>query len=230
MKKVLLLTVVLFALVSANAQFINTPSSQSQPKTQTKSSSSGDVTFCGEFNAGMMIGKTKYDDEKIDGTMIAPVFTGTFGVKMNDYLFLGAGVGFKYMTQNWKERWSLGDEYYAYDKYTISSIMLPLYVELKVLFPVNEIVYPFVMADFGYSVRLAGELKCDFDRYEYGDGHYTGTYKVDTKGGLYYKFGGGVTISDFIIALGYECQKFGVKDFDKDFKSSGFFFSLGYAF
>lgn len=230
MKRILLLAAVLFAVVSANAQFINTPSSQSQPKTQTKSSSSGDVTFCGEFNAGMMIGKTKYDDEKIDGTMIAPVFTGTFGVKMNDYLFLGAGTGVKYMIQNWESKQT--DYYYTEeDKYTISSLMLPLYVELKVLLPVNETVYPFVMADFGYSVRLAGEIKCDYKGYdEYYYGNYSGTDKRDTEGGLCYKFGGGVAISDFIITFGYDCQKFGVKDFDKDFKSSGFFFSLGYAF
>lgn len=203
MKKVLLLTVVLFAVVSANAQFINTPSSQSQPKTQTKSSSSGDVTFRGEVNAGMMIGKTKYDDEKLDGTMIAPVFTGTFGVKLNDYLFFGAGVGFKYMTLD--------------DDVKFNSFMMPLFAEIKAFIPVSDVFMPFVMADFGYGVRLSGELE------DYGS-------KRDTKGGMCYKFGAGVTISDFIIALGYDCQKFGVKYYDKDFTSSGFFFSLGYAF
>lgn len=213
MKKVLLLTVVLFAVVSANAQFINTPSSQSQPKTQTKSSSLGDVTFRGEVNAGMMIGKTKYDDNKIDGTMIAPVFTGTFGAKLNDYLFLGAGIGFKYMTQNGSE----GEL-----DYKINSFMMPLFAEIKAFIPVSDVVMPFVMADFGYGVRLSGEFKVEIDYYDEG--------KSDTKGGLCYKFGGGLAIDDFILALGYDCQKFGVKDMDEDFKSSGFFFSVGYAF
>ena len=225
MKKYLLtILAVVFATVIANAQFSNTSS-----KSQSRTSSSGDIAFCGGFNAGMMIGKTKYDDEKIDGTMIAPVFTGTFGVKMNDYLFLGAGTGVKYMIQNWESKqtdYDITEE----DKYTISSLMLPLYVELKVLLPVNETVYPFVMADFGYSVRLAGEIKCDYKGYEYYYGYYSGTNKRDTEGGLCYKFGGGVAFSDFIITFGYDCQKFGVKHFDKDFKSSGFFFSLGYAF
>ncbi|MBQ3844284.1 MAG: outer membrane beta-barrel protein [Bacteroidales bacterium] len=214
MKKVLLLTVVLFALVSANAQFINTPSSQSQPKTQTKSSSSGDVTFCGEFNAGMMIGKTKYDDNKIDGTMIAPVFTGTFGVKLNDYLFFGAGVGFKYMTQNGSE-----DEL----DYEIYSFMMPLFAEIRAFIPVSDVFMPFVMADFGYGVRLSGEFKPNKDMKDKMD-------KSDTKGGLCYKFGGGLAIDNFILALGYDCQKFGVKYFSEDFTSSGFFFSVGYAF
>lgn len=207
MKKVLLLTVVLFAVVSANAQFINTPSSQSQPKTQTKSSSLGDVTFRGEVNAGMMIGKTKYDDYKIDGSMIAPVITLTFGAKLNDYLFFGAGVGFKYMTQDMD------------DDVKFNSFMMPLFAEIKAFIPVSDVFMPFVMADFGYGVRLSGELKEEYD-----------DFKSDTKGGLCYKFGGGLAIDDFILALGYDCQKFGVKYMDEDFKSSGFFFSVGYAF
>ncbi|MBO7529487.1 MAG: outer membrane beta-barrel protein [Bacteroidales bacterium] len=210
MKKVLLLAAVLFAVVSANAQFINTPSSQSQSKTQARtSSSSGDIAFRGEFNTGMMIGKTKYDDEKIDGTMIAPVFTGTFGVKIHDFVFLGAGVGFKYMTQN-------GSEYGT--DYSINSFMMPIFAEVKAFIPVSDAVAPFVMADLGYGVRLSGEYKDDWD------------FKRDTKGGMCYKFGAGVTISDFIIALGYDCQKFGLDKATEDFKSSGFFFSLGYAF
>lgn len=213
MKRILLLAAVLFAVVSANAQFINTPSSQSQSKAQSRTSYSSDVTFRGEFNAGMMIGKTKYDDIKIDGTMIAPVFTGTFGAKLNDYLFLGAGIGFKYMTQNGSE-----DEL----DYKINSFMMPLFAEIKAFIPVSDVVMPFVMADFGYGVRLSGEFKVEIDYYDAG--------KSDTKGGLCYKFGGGLAIDDFILALGYDCQKFGVKDMDEDFISSGFFFSVGYAF
>lgn len=223
MKKVLLLTVVLFALVSANAQFINTPSSQSQPKSQTRTSSLGDVTFRGEVNAGMMIGKTKYDDNKIDGTMIAPVFTGTFGAKLNDYLFFGAGIGWKYMTQNGSE-----DEL----DYEIYSFMMPLFAEIRAFIPVSDVFMPFVMADFGYGVRLSGEFKAKKDMKDKMDYYYgeDGEGKLDTKGGLCYKFGGGLAIDNFILALGYDCQKFGVKYFSEDFTSSGFFFSVGYAF
>lgn len=204
MKKFLLtVAAILLAVLSVNAQFSNTSSS----KSQTRTSSSGDVTFRGEVNAGMMIGKTKYDDEKLDGTMIAPVFTGTFGVKLNDYLFFGAGVGFKYMTQD-------VDEYDV----KFNSFMMPLFAEIKAFIPVSDVFMPFVMADFGYGVRLSGELKEEDD------------YKRDTKGGLCYKFGGGLAIDNFILALGYDCQKFGVKYFREDFTSSGFFFSVGYAF
>ena len=187
MKKILLtLTAILFAVVSANAQFSNTSTYKS------KSSSLSDLTFRGEINVGMAFGNTKYDDHKLDGTMVAPVFTGTYGVKLNDYLFIGAGIGIKYMTQNWKE--SYGDYDYAEEyKYTISSLMLPLYAELKVFLPVNETVSPFLMADFGYSVRLAGEFKSDYRYDDYYYGYiYTDTHKSDTKGGLCYKFGAGV--------------------------------------
>ena len=223
MKKYLLLVVILFAVASASAQFSNTSTSKSR-------SSSSDLTFCGGFSAGVAIGNTKYDNEKLDGTMVAPVFTGTYGVKLNDYLFIGAGIGIKYMTQNWKE--SYGDYDYAEEyKYTISSLMLPLYAELKVFLPVNETVSPFVMADFGYSVRLAGEFKSDYRYDDYYHGYiYTNTHKSDTKGGLCYKFGAGVAINSFTLALGYDCQKFGVNGVNKDFNTSSFFFSVGYAF
>lgn len=210
MKRILLLAAILFAVVSANAQFINTPSSQTQPKSQSRSSSSGDIAFRGEFNTGMMIGKTKYGDYEIDGTMIAPVFTGTFGVKIHDFVFFGAGMGFKHMTHTGSED--------SID-YKITSFMMPLFAEIKAFIPVSDAFAPFVMADLGYGVRLSGEFTIDIN-----------SETADTEGGLCYKFGGGVTISDFIIALGYDCQKFGVKYFDKDFTSSGFFFSLGYAF
>ena len=209
MKKFLLtVAAILLAVVSVNAQFSNTSSS----KSQTRTSSSGDVTFRGEVNAGMMIGKTKYDDNKIDGTMTAPVFTGTFGAKLNDYLFLGAGIGFKYMTQNCS-----GSE--EEDEFEINSFMMPLFAEIRAFIPVSDVFMPFVMADFGYGVRLSGEFKAEYY-----------SYKSDTKGGLCYKFGGGLAIDNFILALGYDCQKFGIKHWDKDFKSSGFFFSVGYAF
>lgn len=215
MKRILLLAAVLFAVVSANAQFINTPSSQSQPKAQTKSSSSSDVTFRGEFNVGMTIGQTKFDGEKIDGTMVTPVLTGTFGVKLNDYLFFGAGTGFKYITQD-------GNEGDGYDKmnYTINSLMLPVFVEVKAFIPVSYAAALFLMADFGYGMRLDGEFRADMD--------YYGKANFDTKDGLCYKFGAGVNIDNFIIALGYDCQKFGVEKLNGDFTSSGFFFSLGF--
>ena len=207
MKKILLtLTAILFAVVSANAQFSNTSSS----KSQSKSSSSADLLFRGEINVGMAFVNTKYDDHKLDGTMVAPVATFTYGIKFNDYLFAGAGAGFKYMTQ------SVNDD-------KISSLMIPIFAEVKAFIPIDETISPFVMVDFGYSVRLAGEFEVDY-------GGYYGKQKSDTKGGLCYKFGAGVAINSFSLALGYDCQKFGVKDYDKDFKSSGFFFSVGYAF
>lgn len=202
MKKFLLTAAaILLAVLSVNAQFSNGSKSKS-------SSGGGDMEWRGEVNVGMAFGNTKYDGHKYDGTMVAPVATFTYGIKFNDYLFVGAGAGFKYMTQ------SVNDD-------KISSLMIPIFAEVKAFIPVNETFTPFVMADFGYSVRLSGEMKVNSYGYE---------SKSDTKGGLCYKFGAGVAIDSFTLALGYDCQKFGVKDMDKDFTSSGFFFSLGYAF
>lgn len=225
MKKFLLTVVaVLFAAVSVNAQFSNGSKSKS-------SSGGGDMGWRGEVNVGLSMGKIKMKSDKSKNSFLAPAISATYGMKFNDYLFAGAGAGFKYIMKN---KLAEGCDFKA--------TMLPIFAEIKAFYPVNDEIAPFVMLDLGYSICLGSKVDIKggddgYDPYGWDDddpwGYKATRKETDAKvsGGLMFRVGAGVVYNRFTLGLGYEIQQLN-SDTDgfKDVAHNAFFFSLGYVF
>lgn len=207
MKKFLLTTVaILFAVMSSYAQFSNS--------SKSKSSGGGDIEWRGDINVGLAMGKLKNDNGKSDKSFYAPFITANYGSQLNEYFYVGAGAGFKYLTGK------------ITSDISMNAALLPIFVDLKAFYPVSDDLAPFIMLDLGYSIGLSSKIKYDDD-----SGYYIGMREeTDAKinGGFLMKAGVGVQYTKFTLGLGYEMQKLN-SDF-KDISHNAFFFSLGYAF
>jgi len=207
MKKFLLTAAaILFAIVSVNAQFTNAAK-------KSNSAAGAGFTYRGEVNIGMSIGGSKYDGNKVKGTMIGPYVTGTYGIKFNDYLFAGVGAGLKYMHQGKDEDGA---------KLTINNFMLPLFLEVKGFYPISDEIAPFLVLDLGYSIHLGGKYKMEYNGWT--------SSEQNTKGGFMFKIGAGLAYKQFTFGIGYDRQNMGIKDWDKNLNCNSFYFTVGYVF
>lgn len=223
MKKLLLtVTAILFAVISVNAQFSNSGNT-SKSKTQSQT---GEIVGRGEINAGVAIGKISQNGDKSEKSLYAPIVSLNYGAKFNDYFYLGAGAGFKYLTGK------LTDNEYA--TLSLSASMIPVFAALRAFYPVSDDVAPFVMLDLGYSFCLSSKAKLTYNGYD-PDPYYSRgssqSLNAKLKGGLLLKVGAGIAFNKFTIGLGYEMQKIG-SEYDelKDMSHNGFFINLGFVF
>lgn len=212
---------------------VQNPRPQKQPK-EPKIRDPFFVKYSGDVNIGFATGfKTDVayydiiDEEPEESTFKSnfsrPIFSTTHGVQIYKYGFVGAGVGLQYMYGHMikgadeSSRWK--------------TILLPIYINLKGMYPINETLTPFVTLSLGYSVAISAN----------DDIFYTDiSYESKLTGGFHCEFGVGLRVKRFNFSLGLQHQKLNWNTIevirngaDKDkfvFGNTSFYFNIGVNF
>lgn len=136
MKKLILL-IAAVAMMAPAASFAQKITSTNISREKTYETSSVSVWYEGEVNVGYGLnGKVDGEDAKYGRPFVETVH----GVRITKYAFVGAGVGFQYVTDDF---WKAG--------------MMPIFLNLKGYYPVSESFAPYVSVDLGYSAVLTSE-------------------------------------------------------------------------
>ncbi len=186
MKKIIVLAVAALLAVPATSFAQKTTITQmNREKTYQTTSHKVDVWYQGEVNFGYGL------DGKVDGenAEYGRVFVETIhGARITKYAFVGLGVGVQYATE-WE------------------SIAMPIFVDLKGYYPVNEKFAPYVSVDLGYSPVLDEGTTNGFD------------------GGFYASYGIGLNYGKLNFGLGGQHQAL-----NGDFACNSFFIKIGLKF
>ncbi len=159
------------------------------------------IWYEGELNVGYgMNGTIKADGESEDAKYGRPFIETVHGVRITKYAFAGVGVGFQYATEP-----EIG--------------MLPVFLDLKGYYPVNDNFAPYVAIDLGFSTGVVGTK--DFDG-----------YGTDLKGGFYASYGIGLNYKRLNFGFGWQHQ--GLKEEyegeSDDYSINSFFVKIGLKF
>ena len=189
-------------------------------------------TYKGEVNVGYAIagnkfkwsaeyeyfdneGESESDSEDNYGSMKTvfsrPLFETIHGAQIGPYLFVGAGIGLQYYcgkVKNAKEWFSTTEEIYNNVK-RWNAVMLPIFANVKFMYPVNNDFTPYLNLGLGgtvgcYSSFNATESNTE-DEY-YGD--YSWETSMKTRGGFYCDFGAGFRYKSLNFGLGLQHQVF----------------------
>lgn len=186
-RKILTLCVALF---SAASLFASTPAGNYDEELLGSSHQTIRLKHQVEINVGYIAGgklNTK-NFGKIDTNLARPYVDVVYGARFNKFLFAGLGCGVQYA-------------YGECDLVHLSSapspdrwgaVAIPLYANVKGYFPVSRLVAPYIGLGIGHNFVATS----NFSKEGYG--------KI--KGGLFCKFGAGVTIGNFNLSLGLASQ------------------------
>lgn len=203
MKRVVLLIAAAAMMAPATlfAQKI-TATSVSREKTYQSTTHSVDIWYEGELNLGYGTAGTVKGDEG-DAKFARPFIETVHGVRITKYGFVGAGVGFQYVTD---KEWEIG--------------MMPVFLNLKGFYPVTENFAPYVSFDLGYGIGLLGTK--DFADEE----------GLDLKGGFYGSYGIGLNYKRLNFGFGWQHQgmKFDYDGEADKFSVNSFFVKIGLKF
>lgn len=220
MKKLILTAIALSAIfvTHVNAQIVRGSSSVSTiSASQRNQTAKTGVRYQGEFNFGYATGgKLNFKDGDSMKTDFSRPFIETIhGVRMlNDYLFVGVGVGVQY---------AYGDIYSDSDESsTWDTMAIPVFVNVKGYYPLGGNFAPYLSLSMGSSIFVMSSLTDDY-------------YEEELKGGFYTAFGAGFTFRKLNVGLGLMHQ--GMKLVDsvdgaEYFKASvnSFYVELGFKF
>ncbi len=205
MKKLLIMTVVaIFAAPMVSHAKKTTVTRVNREKTYQTNSHKVDIWYEGELNVGYGMGGTaKVDGESEDAHYGRPFIETVHGVRITQYAFVGAGVGFQYACD---EQWKVG--------------MMPVFLDLKGYYPVNDNFAPYVAIDLGFSSGVVGTK----DFADEGE---------DLKGGFYASYGIGLNYKRLNFGLGWQHQ--GMKEeyegeSGDSFSVNSFFVKVGLKF
>lgn len=155
------------------------------------------IRYKGEVNLGYAITGKKckwtYEgggSDEAETVFSRPLVETVHGVEIGPYFFVGAGVGIQYYCGKLKDF-----EAYSSKGNRWNTIMLPIFANIKVMYPIKDKVTPFINLGIGYSVSCYSALN-------------SGSQKVN--GGLYCDFGVGVRYKRFSFAVGLQHQKVGI--------------------
>lgn len=155
------------------------------------------IRYKGEVNLGYAITgkkcKLTYEgggSDKAETVFSRPLVETVHGVEIGPYFFVGAGVGIQYYCGKLKDFAEFSPKGNRWN-----TIMLPIFANIKVMYPIKDKVTPFINLGIGYSVSCYSALN-------------SGSQKVN--GGLYCDFGVGVRYKRFSFAVGLQHQKVGI--------------------
>lgn len=123
----------------------------------TTTSAQVDIKYQGEINLGYSVGL-----DSNDGRLNVHTIQGA---KIGQYISAGLGLGLDY--------------YHYYDEF-----MIPLYLDIKGYYPINDRISPFIAMDLGYSIRTSSS----------------------TDGCIYFAPSIGVKYKNFSFQYGYTCK------------------------
>ena len=211
MKRTLLVVcAVLCSVLVASAQF--------KPKPfEMKVKYRGEVSVGGAF-ANKMSVDAFFFNFKLKSALSRPYLETVHGVMISDYIFAGGGLGLQYYAGKLGELYDLVDK--KEGKYTWGALAIPLFVNLKGFFPINDDWKPFLNLSLGGTIIATSNLTCVED-YTHIDEYYgvkTGTiYENKHRGGFYCDFGAGVEYKRWMFGLGMQHQVMGVESTYTDY-------------
>ena len=186
-RKIFTLCIALIAAVSA---FAATPAGSYDEELHGASHKSMRLKHQVDITAGFIAGgklNTK-DFGKVDTNLARPFLDVVYGARFNKFLFAGLGVGVQYAYGDC----DLVHLFAVPSPDTWGVVALPLYANVKGYYPVSRLVAPYITLGIGHNFVLAS----NFSAGGYG--------KI--KGGLFCKFGAGLTIGNFNLSLGLASQ------------------------
>ncbi len=220
MKKLILTAIALSAIfvTNVNAQIVRGSSSVSTISSSQKNPTiKTGVRYQGELNFGYATGgKLNYEEGDSEKTNFSRPFIETIhGVRMlNDYLFVGVGVGVQYAYGDLND-----DPEYSQSWDTMA---IPIFVNVKGYYPLGGNFAPYLSLSMGSSIFAMSSLT---DAY----------YEEKLKGGFYTAFGAGFTFRKLNVGFGLMHQGMKLVDTSDDeeyFKGSvnSFYVQLGFKF
>ncbi|MCQ2311446.1 MAG: PorT family protein [Paludibacteraceae bacterium] len=185
---------------------------------QTRSSQCGNkkITFQSYVEVGALFGKNNLLDDvdklkkllnvpiSIDYSMLAgPSVDFVAGARLNDYLFLGVGLGFQLKTMTTDISTTIAG-YKIEGDLRETMLSLPLYVNARVYYPKNIKCMPYFDLSIGGNFGLTDQLKIDAS----ASSEYE-SYKESLKwaNGFLLKVGLGLDIKRFSIGIGYQMTR-----------------------
>lgn len=138
-----------------------------------------------------------------------PLIETVHGVEIGPYFFIGAGIGLQYYYGKLKEFQYLADDAAEVNETGKPSdrwnaIMLPIFANIKLMYPINNKVTPFL------NFRLGGTVGCHSStNYKY-IAEYNEEETSKVRGGFYCDFGAGIRYKALNFSLGLQHQVFGI--------------------
>lgn len=206
MKKIMLMAFAMLAVPTLSLAQKTTVTTMNKSLRYHKESHTVSMWYEGELNAGYGFGGTcRYDDAVFDANYWRPFIETVHGVRIKQYAFVGAGLGVQYAFK--KDYWN--------------TLMMPIFLNVKGLYPVTDDFAPYFSMDLGGSVcLLADDFNDDETRY---------------RGGFYGSFGLGLNYKRLNFGFGWQIQKSKFKDlYDDEYldrlRVSSFFVKIGLKF
>lgn len=178
------------ALLIGLPAIASTPAGSYDEELRGRSKPTSQIRHQVEVSAGFITGgnlKTKLFGN-VATNLSRPTLDIVYGARFNPYLFAGIGTGLQYAYGecNLIHHFDVGSP----DKW--GALGIPLYVNVKGYYPVSRLVAPYITLSIGHAFIATS----NFSQEGYGK----------LNGGLYCKFGAGVTISNFTLSLGLASQ------------------------
>lgn len=139
-----------------------------------------------------------YGETSLKSNFCRPAFSMTHGVQIYKYAFAGLGFGVQYMYGKIYSGGDLvsGDD--ALDSGNWKTVLVPLYFNVKGIYPINDKFAPFVNLSLGYTIAIPTN-KDVFHKLDYE--------KSVLKGGFNCAFGVGLRIKHFQFGFGLQHQQ-----------------------
>lgn len=186
------------------------------------------IRYRGEVNVGYAIAGAKHDvdydytysdsdgdteDESgvaakdMKTVLSRPLFETVHGVEIGPYLFVGAGLGLQYFCGKMKAAGEFlgGEEINGNTRW--NALMLPIFADIKLMYPVNDKFTPFINLGLGGTVGLTSSLN---DKQENSSSGISVSAKSRVTGGFYCDFGAGFRYKALNFSLGMMHQKLSV--------------------
>lgn len=137
-----------------------------------------------------------------------PLIETVHGVEFGPYFFIGAGIGVQYYYGKLKEFQHLADEAADVNESgkpsdSWNAIMLPIFANIKFMYPVNNKFTPFVNLGLGGTVGCYSSIN-----YKYVEHDFEEVSRA--RGGFYCDFGAGIRYKSLNFSLGLQHQVFGI--------------------
>lgn len=219
MKRTLLVVcAVLCSVLVASAQF--------KPKPfEMKVKYRGEVSVGGAFSNKMSV-DAFFFNFKLKSALSRPYLETVHGVMISDYIFAGGGLGLQYYAGKLGELYGLVDT--KEGKYTWGALAIPLFVNLKGFFPINDDWKPFLNLSLGGTVVAMSNATCVEDHTDSYEDYYNGNmvktgsvYDNKHRGGFYCDFGAGVEYKRWMFSLGLQHQVMGIETTCTDYRYDG---------
>ena len=217
--------------VSSSAKKSKKEKDNNQPRINaSKLSKDWNISYKGEVNVGFNItgencnwdfrfidnldtGNNLYGTKEAIPTILSrPLFETTHGVNIGNYFFIGGGAGLQYYYGSLK---SMKQLIYTVDEERWDAIMVPIYANVKFVYPIKDKLFPFVSLSLGYTAACHSSINCKISIETESGTLYTPTtsyenFKQKLQGGFYCDFGAGLKIGMVNFSVGLQHQRLNI--------------------